>query len=106
MPFNGSVSSNDIEHWRDVFSKNSTGQEINKAIEDNKIFVEKVHIPEDEQYITLVKVGGDTYSPSPKDLEEWKEVFEEANGDTDFKIFTHQNVSIEVIHIGKIIAIE
>lgn len=42
----------------------------------------------------------------PEDLEAWRNVFEEAANDPDFKIFTHPNVEIEVIPVGKIVAVE
>lgn len=47
--------------------------------------------------LTLVKVGGDTYYPSPIDLEQWRQVFEEAQNDKDFKIFTHDKVAVEKV---------
>jgi hypothetical protein len=47
--------------------------------------------------LTLVKVGGggDNYKPTPADLEIWRQVFEEAQYDKDFKIFTHDAVTVE-----------
>jgi len=45
--------------------------------------------------ITVVKVGGPEYKPTPTDLEQWRQVFEEAQYDKDFKIFTHEAVTIE-----------
>ena len=47
--------------------------------------------------LTLVKVGGggDNYKPSPADLEMWRQIFEEAQYDKDFKIFTHDGVTVD-----------
>lgn len=47
--------------------------------------------------LTLVKIGGagENYKPTPVDLEGWRQVFEEAQYDKDFKIFTHDAVTVE-----------
>lgn len=45
--------------------------------------------------LTLVKIGGEDYKPSPTDLDAWRQVFEEAQNDKDFKIFTHDKVAVE-----------
>lgn len=47
--------------------------------------------------LTLVKIGGGEggYKPQPEDLEEWRQVFENAQYDKDFKIFTHDAVVVE-----------
>lgn len=45
--------------------------------------------------LTLVKVGGDDYKPSPADLESWREMFEQSLYDKDFKIITHDKVTVE-----------
>src|SRR5690606_8812916 len=47
--------------------------------------------------ITLVKVGSENYKPSQTDLEAWREIFEAAQYNKDFKIFTHEAVTIEKI---------
>ena len=47
--------------------------------------------------LTLVKIGSENYKPTPADLEYWRELFENASYDRDFKIFTHEGVSIERI---------
>ena len=59
-----------------------------------------------DHFLTLVRVGSDEYAPSIEDLENWRQVFEEASKDPDFKIFTHKDVSVEVIDIGKVVAVE
>lgn len=45
--------------------------------------------------ITLVKIGNQDYKAGPADLEAWRQVFEEAQNDSDFKIFTHDAVAVE-----------
>jgi len=48
--------------------------------------------------ITLVKIGGNAegeFRPSPTDLQFWRNIFEEAQYDKDFKIFTHQGVDVQ-----------
>lgn len=45
--------------------------------------------------LTLVKIGSADYKPTPADLEAWKNTFEEAQYDKDFKIFTHEGVTVE-----------
>lgn len=49
--------------------------------------------------LTLVKVGGGSgdYKPTPADLESWRDVFENAQYDKDFKIITHEAVTVERI---------
>lgn len=53
--------------------------------------------------LTLVKIGsegGDGLKPTFADLEAWRQVFEEAQYDKDFKIFTHPGVSVERVGYG------
>lgn len=53
--------------------------------------------------LTLVKIGTDGVDglhPSFADLEQWRAVFEEAQYDKDFKIFTHPGVSVERVGYG------
>lgn len=47
--------------------------------------------------MTVVKIGGgaDNYKATPQDIEHYREVFEQAEFDKNFKIFTHDGVSIE-----------
>lgn len=45
--------------------------------------------------LTLVKIGSADYKPTFADLESWRNVFEEAQYDKDFKIFTHEGVAVE-----------
>lgn len=53
--------------------------------------------------LTLVKVGSDGpdgLHPTFADLEAWRNVFEEAQYDKDFKIFSHAGISVERIGHG------
>lgn len=50
--------------------------------------------------LTLVKVGSADYKPTPGDLDSWRNIFEEAQYDKDFKIFTHEGVTVERIGAG------
>ena len=45
--------------------------------------------------LTLVKVGSADFKPTFADLEAWRNVFEEAQYDKDFKVFTHEGVTVE-----------
>ena len=50
--------------------------------------------------ITLVKLGGSAdaeFKVTPADLEQWRQLLEEAQYDKDFKIITHGSVTIERI---------
>jgi hypothetical protein len=49
--------------------------------------------------ITMIKIGGGDlgYRPQPADLEYWRNVWAEAQYDPDFKIFTHDAVTVEKI---------
>lgn len=46
----------------------------------------------EQNKLTLVKVKG---NPSVEDLEAWRDIFEEASHDPDFKIFTHEGIEVE-----------
>lgn len=48
--------------------------------------------------LTIVKIGSADYKPTFADLEAWRGVFEEAQYDKDFKIFTHEGV--DVVRVG------
>lgn len=45
--------------------------------------------------LTLVKIGSQDFKPAPADLEAYREIFEAAESDKNFKIFTHQDVTVE-----------
>jgi hypothetical protein len=51
--------------------------------------------------LTLVKIGSADFKPTHADLEAWRSVFEEAQYDKDFKIFTHEGVAVERVGYGQ-----
>jgi hypothetical protein len=51
--------------------------------------------------MTLIKIGSDEFRPTPTDLEAWRNVFTEAQYDKDFKIFTHNAVTVERVGYGQ-----
>lgn len=54
--------------------------------------------------LTLVKIGSEGMEglhPTHADLEYWRQVFEEAQYDKDFKIFTHPGVAVERVGAGQ-----
>jgi hypothetical protein len=52
-----------------------------------------------QNQLTLVKVGDSSYTPSPKDLECWRDFFDQSQKDSDFKIFTHSPVSVTQLEV-------
>ena len=50
---------------------------------------------------TIVKIGSADYKPTFADLEAWRATFEAAQYDKDFKIFTHEGVSVERVGWGQ-----
>lgn len=50
---------------------------------------------------TIVKIGSADYKPTYPDLEAWREVFEQAESNKNFKIFTHEGVQIERVGFGQ-----
>jgi hypothetical protein len=72
---------------------------MNLVTNMDKLFLEKVAQLDlsklNERNLTVVKVGGSDYVPTPKDLETWKKTFEEAKADKDFTVFTHPDVQIQ-----------
>lgn len=51
--------------------------------------------------LTLVKIGNQDFRPTPTDLDQWRNVFEESQYDKDFKIFTHDAVNVERVGYGQ-----
>ena len=51
--------------------------------------------------LTIVKIGSADYKPTFADLEAWRSVFEEAQYDKDFKIFTHEGVDVSRVGWGQ-----
>lgn len=48
--------------------------------------------------LTLIKIGGAEHKPTPAELQQWRDQFEAAQSDKDFKLLTHQEV--EVTRVG------
>ena len=51
--------------------------------------------------LTLVKIGSDEFRPGPLDLDAWRQVFEEAQYDKDFKIFASKDIEVERVGYGQ-----
>jgi hypothetical protein len=51
--------------------------------------------------LLLVKVGDDNYKPTALELENWRSVFEASKNDPDFKIFSHNAVSVVKFELNK-----
>ncbi len=50
--------------------------------------------------LTLIKIGGAEHKPTPDDISVWRDAFEAAQADKDFKLFTHNEVTVERIGAG------
>jgi hypothetical protein len=50
--------------------------------------------------LTLVKIGSPDFKPTIADLETWRQTFEHAQNDKDFKIFTHEGVDVTKVGSG------
>ena len=51
--------------------------------------------------LTLVKIGSADYRPTHADIDAFRETFEAAQYDKDFKIFTHNDVTVERVGYGQ-----
>jgi hypothetical protein len=95
----------DMERWHQIFAENKMTTE--EAVATGEIEITELPAKEEGQhYLTIVKIGDDTYRPSMQELEQWRLVFEDAKGDPDFKIFTHPGIEISMINVGNIVAVE
>lgn len=105
LPKNGTITAEELDKWHFMFRNNLV--DLKLANESGEVEVQEIPTPKRGQhFITLVRVGSDEYAPTVEDLEQWRQVFEDAAKDPDFKIFTHKDVSIDVIDIHDIIAVE
>lgn len=88
----------DLKYWNKRFSEDEPSQ---KELDHAGIIIEEIDMSaeQDASYLTMVKVGSQSYHPSPADLEEWRQVFENAKGNPDFKIFTHDAVEIQRVKL-------
>ena len=102
------ITKADIEKWRKIFSEKR--MTVEEAVATGEVTAEEFSHPENEEfdYMTVVKIGSSNYQPSFKDLETWRDLFEDAKGDPDFKVFICEDVDIEItsIPVGKIIAVD
>lgn len=89
----GYPSASDLDRWSKRFEAGEPGPD---ELEREGITVE---VLPDNLGCTLVKVGNDEHKPSMTDLEAWRQIFSEAQNDPDFKIFTHDAVTIETIKL-------
>jgi hypothetical protein len=99
-------TADDLEHWRQIFTGETSREEMFKKfphMKDAPIEVIENAFDSDPDYhsVTIVKVGSENFQPTAADLEAWRNIFEEAAYDKDFKIFTHSNVEVEQIKFGK-----
>jgi hypothetical protein len=62
-------------------------EEFNEAFKKHMEFVSK----NKEKDLTIVKIPG---TPTTEDLDTWREIFEDAVADPDFKIFSHPGVEV------------
>lgn len=104
LAWDGHPTFADLERWRQIFEQHQVTEE--QATATGEVEIEHIDLSGDEQTITLVKIGGEDHNPTADELETWRDIFEEAMDDKDFKIFTHPAVEIQVVNIGKIIAID
>lgn len=47
--------------------------------------------------VTIVKIGGTDYKATPEDLDAWRNAWAQSMADKNFKIFTHEQVTVERI---------
>jgi len=105
LPKNGTISQADLDKWHEIF-RNNTMTPV-EAMATGEVIVENIPVARSGQnFITVVRVGSDEYSPSFEDLENWRNIFKDAEKDPNFQIFTHKDISIETIDVGEIVAIE
>lgn len=104
LPRGTKIGLEDVERWRKLFNEQS--EEWQKAVDSGEASVETLDVSEDDHNIMVVKIGYEGYHPTLEDLEAWRDLFEEAKNDPDFKIFTSPEVEISTINVGKIIDVE
>lgn len=92
-------SSQDLERWRDIFAENIS-LEDHPNMKRMPITTEVLEMEPDYHRVLLVRVGDESCKPSQQDLEAYREMFEIAADDKDFKIFTHSAIQIESIRFG------
>lgn len=73
--------------------------ELEQMVKDNIVTTEQYQY--DETDLILVKINNQSSKLSQEDLLAWRGVFESAKDDKEFVIFTHQDISIELIKFDK-----
>ena len=105
LPKDGTISQEDLDRWHEIFRNNL--MTVEDAVKTGEVEVQNLPVAKNnDRYLTIVRVGSDEYSPTIEDLENWRDIFSQASKDPDFKIFTHKDVHVEVIEIGKVLAVE
>jgi hypothetical protein len=105
LPKNGTISQEDLDRWHEIFRNNLMS--VEDAVKTGEVEVQNLPVARNnDHYLTLVRVGSDEYHPTMEDLENWRNIFDQASKDPDFKIFTHKDVHVEVIELNKIVAVE
>lgn len=51
--------------------------------------------------LSLIKIGDDKFKPTPADLQNFRNLFEQATYDKNFKVFTHNAVTVERVGYGQ-----
>ena len=90
------LTPDDLDRVRKLVEDNNLTDEI---IIKKHLTIEEIETNDQAGSIMLVKIGDENYIPTPYDLEAWREVFEQAKGDPDFKIFTHSAISIDKVNL-------
>lgn len=104
LPRGTKIELEDVERWRKLFAEQS--EEWQKAVEAGEASVETIEMSEDDHNIMFVKIGYEGYHPTFDDLMAWRNLFEDAKNDPDFKVFTSPEVEVSLVNVGKIIDIE
>lgn len=81
-----------LDFWKQRFEDGVSPDELEQC----GVKTEEFEFDENDG-LTMIKVGDKNHIPTPEDLETWRKVFEEAQADPDFKIFTNGPVNIEHI---------
>ena len=104
----GVLNKADLEKWRKIFAENR--MTVEEAVKTGEVSATQFSQPDNDEfnYITVVKIGDENYQPTFKDLEAWRNLFEDAKGDPDFKVFISEAAHVEIksIPVGKIIAVD
>lgn len=67
---------------------------------DPNIKIETIEFTNSVPHMTLIKLGSDKFTPGRREFNDFKEVFEHAKDDPDFKVITHDWVQVETVPVG------